>query len=613
MKRYAAQFTAVALVAGAWQLARPPASEAGDLGDLTFAREALNATQTNRTVRQVAPAYEGIRSWISSVGAAVALSDVDGNGKPDDACIVDTRDDSVTVRPVGDTRYESMRLDPAPLPYDATMAPMGCVPSDLTEDGRTDVLVYYWGRSPVLFVRTPRGFRPQEVVTPYQVWNSNAATVADIDGDGHTDVVVGNYFPDGARVLDPKADQPELQMQRSMSNADNGGTNQVILFTQGGRPSTHPLPGDAGGWTLALGAQDLDGDSLPELYVANDFGPDRLLRNQSTPGKLAFKQMEGIRHASTPKSKVLGRDSFKGMGVAFTDLNADTVPDMVVSNITEQFALHESNFAWLSRREAGVLDADGTAYYDDHSEDLGLSRSGWGWDIKAGDFAGKGDPAILQATGFVKGETNRWPELQELAMSNDHVLDKPRLWPNFGPGDDLSGHDPDRFWVRNADGGFTDVAGRLGVADKGVSRGLALADVDHDGRLDYAVAGQWRPSYLYRNTRTTSRPYLGLRLMRPAGCSGHQRPGALVPAIGASVLLESGAAGLRTGQLYPANGHAGVSASELLFALGNEPTARVAVTWRDGCGIRHVGRTTLEPGWHDLRLGYDAMIKEGSR
>ena len=38
------------------------------------------------------------------------------------------------------------------------------------------------------------------------------------------------------------------------------------------------------GWTLAIGAADLDGDLLPEIYFGHDFGPDRLLHNRSTPG-----------------------------------------------------------------------------------------------------------------------------------------------------------------------------------------------------------------------------------------------------------------------------------------------------------------------------------------
>jgi hypothetical protein len=79
----------------------------------------------------------------------------------------------------------------------------------------------------------------------------------------------------------------------------------------------------AQGWALAIGAADLDGDLLPEIYFANDFGPDRLLHNRSTPGHPRFELLTGQRSLTTTKSKVLGRDSYKGMGVDFGDLNGD--------------------------------------------------------------------------------------------------------------------------------------------------------------------------------------------------------------------------------------------------------------------------------------------------
>src|SRR5579859_3886886 len=50
-----------------------------------------------QTVRQVNPAYYKIRSWISSVGAGVAINDLVGHGKADGMCIVDTRTDKVVV------------------------------------------------------------------------------------------------------------------------------------------------------------------------------------------------------------------------------------------------------------------------------------------------------------------------------------------------------------------------------------------------------------------------------------------------------------------------------------------------------------------------------------
>jgi hypothetical protein len=50
-----------------------------------------------QTVRQVNPAYQHIRSWISSVGAGVALADVTGHGRADGMCIVDPRTNDVVV------------------------------------------------------------------------------------------------------------------------------------------------------------------------------------------------------------------------------------------------------------------------------------------------------------------------------------------------------------------------------------------------------------------------------------------------------------------------------------------------------------------------------------
>jgi hypothetical protein len=74
------------------------------------------------------------------------------------------------------------------------------------------------------------------------------------------------------------------------------------------------------GWTLALEAADLSGDLLPEIYVANDFGRDRLLLNKCLPGQQRFEIRATQRDLFVPGSKVLGRDSFKGMGVDFADI-----------------------------------------------------------------------------------------------------------------------------------------------------------------------------------------------------------------------------------------------------------------------------------------------------
>src|SRR3989442_292287 len=126
-------------------------------------------------------------------------------------------------------------------------------------------------------------------------------------------------------------------MQHSMSRAYNGGRNRILRWTGPGKFTDVDagLPdGVAHGWTLAIGAAALDGNVLPEVCFASDFGPDRLMYNESRPRHNKFRLVEGRRDWLTPKSKVVGEDSFKSMGVDFGDLNGDGIPDMFVSNIT---------------------------------------------------------------------------------------------------------------------------------------------------------------------------------------------------------------------------------------------------------------------------------------
>ncbi len=603
--------------------ARPgtPADERAELaGRFRFAASYLNGDPAGaRTERAVQPGLRRISAWISAVGASAAVGDIAGTGRDGDVCLVDPRDDSVTVRPLPGSagRYAPFTLTPRGLPWNPrTMAPMGCVTGDFAQNGLTGVLVYYWGRSPVLFLRkagvepSADAFRAQELLSPMKTWNTTTVNATDVDGDGHPDLVVGNYFPDGARVLDTEAaDDPRMAMQDGMSNARNAGTTHVLLWTSG-RGGTEPAAGYADapdalpagvrhGWALALGAQDLDGDGLPELYLANDFGPDRLLVNRSAPGRAAFTLAEGRRTFTTPKSKVLGHDSYKGMGVAFADLDGTGEPDILVSNITLPYALEESNFVFTRNGPASDL-AKGVAPYRDRSEDLGLARSGWSWDVKTGDFDNSGRPEILQAVGFVKGGTNKWPELQELAMANDSLLRHPPSWPRIVPGDDLSGAADNRFWVRNAAGRYTDLGRAVGLDQKVPSRSFALTDADGDGRLDIVVANQWGRSTYLRNLGSPAGDHLALRLRVPTSVPGGT---GTTPAIGARVTVRTADGRVRAQQLQPSNGHTGVNSSELHFGLGEDDGKPVAVeiAWRDAAGDHRTTRS-LAPGSHTVVL-----------
>ncbi|HEX6700820.1 MAG TPA: VCBS repeat-containing protein [Gaiellaceae bacterium] len=636
LRRQAPRAVALAVVAATAWLTQLPSYSAATRAELAsrFAFQRLPlavAAPPVKSVRSVEPSLRRIAGWISAVGAAVSLSDLDGDGLPNDVCLVDPRSDRITVAPAPGTgaRYAPFTLDAAPLPSDArTTAPMGCLPGDFDEDGRTDLLAYYWGRTPVFFLRragTPLGpgaFVRRELTTSGERWYTDTITSADLDGDGHLDLVVGNYFPDGARVLDASAkNDPGMQMQDSMSRAFNGGRDRIYLWagaTPGAAPDVRYRDASsvlsdhvADAWTLAAGAADLDGDIRPELYFANDFGPDRLLDNRSTPGHLSFAVVSGRRGLTTPASKVLGHDSFKGMGIDFGDLNGDGRLDFFVSNITSEFALEESNFAFVATGHASEL-RHGRAPFTDRSEQLGVSRSGWGWDAKIADFDDDGVPEIVQAEGFLKGRVNRWPQLHELAMANDTLLRHQSLWPQFKPGDDLSGHEKARFFVKGPAGRFVDLADAVGLDAPVVTRGIATGDVDGDGRLDLAIAGQWGPSYLYRNRAPGPRRFLGLRLLLPPGGAASATrivrglPGGLLarPAVGAEVRVSGPGGRPLVGQVDGGNGHASVRAPELLFGLEGLRATRVGVriAWRDGFGVVRRTALSLRPGWHTVVL-----------
>ncbi|GAA1384786.1 CRTAC1 family protein [Kitasatospora putterlickiae] len=591
-----------------------------------------------RTIRDVNPAYQKIRAWISSVGASIALNDVTGHGRADGMCIVDTRTDSVVVTytptaPEAD-RFTPFVLDGEPLPMDDTMAPTGCTPGDFNGDGRNDFLITYWGRTPVLFMAkagagapSPEAYVPREVVPSQSIdgryhgprWNTDAAYVADLDGSGHPSIIIGNYFPD-SDVLDPHGIR-NVEMNDSLSSAKNAGGDHVLRYhssTTGDDPEVafveekDAIPFDAStGWTLAISGADLTGSGLPEVYIANDFGHGHLLHNVSTPGRIRFTEATGERTPTTPKSFVLGKGSFKGMGVDFGDVDGNGSFDMMVSNITVAWGLEESNFLWInkarSQDEAATKLAAGVAPFTQEAADNGVAWTGWGWDAKMGDFLNSGDQNILQAVGFVKGNIDRWPWLQEMAMTNDNLLSNPAMWPNVGPGDDLAGDEPMAFYARTASGKYANITKQLGLDVPIPTRGIATADTTGRGALDFAIARQWGPPAFYANQAPDLGNHLTLNLVRPSegATPGQGLAGTGSPAYGATVTITT-PDGKQVGQLDGGGGHGGFRSFEVRFGLGDYTGPVTAdFTWRDADGGLHKKTRQLTAGSHTLMLTDD--------
>lgn len=201
-------------------------------------------------------------------------------------------------------------------------------------------------------------------------------------------------------------------------------------------------------------------------------------------------------------------------------------------------------------------------------------------------------------------------------MGNDQLLHNPRNWHRFQPGDDLNGGGRNPFFVRAKDGRFYDLSLDVGLDDIQVSRGIATADVDGDGLMDFAVGNQWDTSRFYHNVSQNAGEFLGLHLLLPIKNESSQvttlspgRIGAGIarPAIGAAATVYLPDGRKLTSQVDGGNGHSGKRSPDLHFGLGHIPQdmqIRVDLHWRGPGGQVSLKTFYLSPGWHTVLLSW---------
>ena len=632
-------FTVIGVLSALARMPDPPRGEAARLArQFSFQRVTLPSVPVPPGTRYPANRTGAhMQFYFYQIGASAALGDLDGDGLPNDLCITDPRAKSIRVMPVPGTekRYEPFTLEFGELYDSITEYPTVCRIADMNEDGLEDIFVAFYGRPPILLLRrapadlapgaplSMASFAVSELVPGLsERWWTATTTFADVDGDGHQDIIVGNYYPDGAEMTDANSSKP-FEMNNDFSRARNGGKKRIYLYN-GSTSGTNPTVRyqDAGdvfpnhgayAWTLALGAADLDRDGLSDLYIANDFGPDQLLWNRSTPGCVRFQELHGESGFFRPTSMVIGQDSFKGMGIDFGDINHDGIFDMYVSNIASPFALQESHFLWMSTGRTDRIKA-GVAPWVDRSEEAGVAHSAWAWDAKFEDFDNDGVLELVQMTGLVKGKANRWPDLAQVGAANDLLVKYQSSWPKFLVGSDVDGSFPKPFWALGSNGRYVDLSGILFPGMTAPGRGIAVADVDGDGYPDMVYANFWADSVYIRNQSAGNR-FLGLHLLLPLPGSPTAAPGLHVhdghpswregtPAIGTFVeaTIPGGQSQIR--QVDGGNGHSGQRSPEVRFGLGRTTAERidVRITWRDLNGVLHHDALSLAPGYHTVLL-----------
>ena len=420
------------------------------------------------------------------MGGGLALIDGDGDGRPDlffcnggpiAAGPGKTVDDPPCrfYRNLGRFRFTETTADAnAPGPAYA----MGAAVGDFDGDGRDDLFVTGW-KDQRLY-RNVGGGRFADVTgragLRSDLWSTSAAW-ADLDGDGDLDLYVAAYLkydaetspycaaPDGRRDFCGPEDYPAQPDRLYRNNGD--GT-----FTDVSRSAGIDLPEGRG---LGVVIADLTGDARPDVFVANDGTACWLFENL---GGLRFREV-GL--ASGVAFDGQGQ-ALAGMGAAVGDLDGDGRTDLVVSNFQGR-----STVAFQARGGGSFLDA---------SAALGLTaatRPVNGFGLTLADFDSDGRLDLVQANG--------------------HVLDRARLGVPFAMRPTL---------LRNSGGRFHDASDGAGDWWKRpiLGRGLAVGDLDGDGRPDLVVNALDAPAALLRNEspgRSVAVELVGGRTRTPFG------------------------------------------------------------------------------------------------
>jgi len=361
-------------------------------------------------------------------------------------------------------------------------------------------------------------------------WSTSAAWV-DLDGDGYLDLVVLRYIQwDWDDVWCGPRDNrgychPDVFKPISMLVYHNNGNG---TFTEEAQQLGLDKPGKA----LGIAVADFDRDGHPDIFVANDSMVEFLFHNK---GNGTFEE-EGLESGVAVDGD--GR-TFAGMGVDFADYDNDGWPDLVVDDLANQkYALYRNG-------------GDGSFSYDSYVTGVGgvtLLHSGWG-------------------IRFVDYDNDGW---KDLLIAQAHDLDT--IEKSFP---DLHYREPPMLLRNLAGKKFVNVGPQSGDVfhQKWVGRGLAIGDIDNDGRVDAVITENGGPAHILMNRTQTANHWIGFKLV------GHKsnRDG-----IGAVIRIET-RKGSQWATVTTSSSFLSASDVRAHFGLGSDTSAKtVVIRWPSG-------------------------------
>ncbi len=502
------------------------------------------------------PKIANIEPHVAALGAAVSVADFDADGWAD-LYFTNSRfgAPNALYRNRGDGTFEEVAASAglADMNRPGEGVSMGAVWGDMDNDGYEDVLVYRYGY--LALFRNLDGGRFEDVTAAAGLrrWvNSNGAIWLDYDRDGLLDLYVTAYFREDVDLWNLTSTRI---MHNSFEFANNGGRNIMFRNIGNGRfeDVTDRLGVGSPRWTMAAASADFDQDGWPDIYLANDYGPEELYLNDG-----------GRRFVLTTAG--LESESKSGMSVTVGDVFNRGQLDVFVTNISARGYLFQNNNLRMNQladrgRFTNVADAV-------------IADAGWAWGAQFGDLNNDGAGELFVANGFISANENQsyWYAMSKISGANQRLFEDARTWPAFGDMS-LSGYERSRVFLSTGLDGWVDVAAAVGVNDLLDGRAVAFADLSNRGVLDVIVANQNQPAVLYRNYPDTANHWIAFSL---EGTTSNRS------AIGAEVVVESGGLTLRR-VVDGGLGFASQNDRRPHFGLGaRDRVDRVVIHWPSG-------------------------------
>jgi hypothetical protein len=360
-------------------------------------------------------------------------------------------------------------------------------------------------------------------------WSTSAAWV-DLDNDGRLDLVVDRYV---TWDWDDKWCGP--QDNRGYCHPDVFPPITMLVYHNDGNghftEESHKLGLDKPAKALGIAIGDYDRDGRIDLFVANDSMPEFLF-HQKADG--TFEEV-GLESGVAVDGD--GR-TYAGMGVDFADYDNDGFPDLVVTTLANQkYALYRNSH-------------DGTFDYVSYLTGVaGITLLHSGWSLRFLDYDNAGRKDLLIAQG--------------------HDLDTvEKSYPQ------LRYREP-MMLLRNMGSHFVDVSSQSGPVfhEAWVGRGMAIGDIDNDGRIDAVVTTNGGQVHMLHNETPTRNHWLTLKLV------GHKsnRDG-----IGAVVEVTA-SDGPQWVTVTTSSGYLSASDPRPHFGLGADTSAKsVVIRWPSG-------------------------------